>query len=204
MLSRTAIEIGSFGVPSIQAATRDEALRAWGYMHARDRAFQMDLARRHAAGRLAEWFGQSELPHDRFQRVFGLARVAGQVFQHLPATQQQLLTAYTQGVNLRLSRRRYPSLAHLSLRARMEPWRETDSLLVFIGLYQLLAFDLAGRQSEFVLQSQLPPPIAAFLMSDVDPAFVNGTLEGCPLEDIHRFLAAFDPAAVEVIKLTDQ
>jgi penicillin amidase len=41
----------SLGVPDIQAASRADAARALGYLHAQDRFFQMDLQRRGAARR---------------------------------------------------------------------------------------------------------------------------------------------------------
>src|SRR6185436_9941991 len=41
------------GIPTIQGATRADVARATGFLHAQERFFQMDLARRRAAGELA-------------------------------------------------------------------------------------------------------------------------------------------------------
>jgi penicillin amidase len=198
--SHTTISRGRLGVQKIQAATLDESVRAWGYIHARDRAFQMDFARRSAAGRLAELLGPSRLSHDRFQRVLGFNRVASLIFARLPTAQQQLLNTYAKGVNDQLSRRRFPSLAHILLRIPMDLWSATDSLLIFLGLYQALAFDLPSRQSEFVLKSQLPSAIADFLTTDVDPAFVEARREACPLKEIRQFLVSATREPVEVVE----
>jgi penicillin G amidase len=145
--------------------------------------------RQSTAGCLAECFGPSKLPHDKFQRVLGFRKVAAQIYERLPATQQELLNTYAEGVNHYLLKRRFASLAHRLLRIQMHPWSATDSLLVLLGLYQSLGFDLASRKSEFVLRSQLPSAIANFLMSDVDPAFVKPEIEDCPLKEIYKFLS---------------
>src|SRR5689334_285010 len=47
MVTRDAL-----GVPSIRGASRQDVARATGFVHAQDRFFQMDLARRRAAGEL--------------------------------------------------------------------------------------------------------------------------------------------------------
>ena len=42
--------VGTIGIPTIRGATRADVARATGFLHAQDRFFQMDLARRRAAG----------------------------------------------------------------------------------------------------------------------------------------------------------
>src|SRR5215831_20045970 len=51
------------GVPTIEAADRLDLAYATGFVHAQDRFFQMDLARRLAAGELAELFGAVAIDH---------------------------------------------------------------------------------------------------------------------------------------------
>ena len=53
------------GVPFIRAASLPDAAEALGYLHARDRMFQMDLMRRTASGRLSEIAGPAALRLDR-------------------------------------------------------------------------------------------------------------------------------------------
>ena len=45
------------GILSIIAENREDAFRLLGFLHARNRLFQMELMRRKSAGRLAEIFG---------------------------------------------------------------------------------------------------------------------------------------------------
>jgi penicillin amidase len=47
------------GIPHIQAATMDDLVEAQGFVVAQDRLWQMDMARRFAAGELAELLGSS-------------------------------------------------------------------------------------------------------------------------------------------------
>jgi penicillin G amidase len=54
----------SLGVPHVSAASDADAAYAVGYVHARDRFFQMDFMRRAARGRLAEMLGPDALSAD--------------------------------------------------------------------------------------------------------------------------------------------
>ena len=56
------------GVPTIQAANRNDASYALGYLHAQERFFQMDLLRRSGAGELSEILGDATLEFDRQRR----------------------------------------------------------------------------------------------------------------------------------------
>src|SRR5687767_11679976 len=51
------IERDARGIPVITARSRADLAFATGYVHGQDRFFQMDLARRLAAGELSELFG---------------------------------------------------------------------------------------------------------------------------------------------------
>ena len=64
------------GVPHIFAATELDTFHALGWVHARDRLFQMELTQRATAGTLAELVGARALPLDRTARAQGLAQAA--------------------------------------------------------------------------------------------------------------------------------
>lgn len=117
------------GVPWIHAANELDAATALGYLHARDRMFQMDLMRRAASGRLSELVGPNALPLDKQMRVLGLGRLAeGDVAAQSPET-GALLEAYTAGVNAWIARRgRFAALEYLYF-GTPELWRRSDSLL---------------------------------------------------------------------------
>ncbi len=56
------------GIPTIRAATMTDAYRALGYLHARDRLWQMETTRRIGAGRMSEIVGSPMLGYDRMMR----------------------------------------------------------------------------------------------------------------------------------------
>ncbi|WWE90851.1 penicillin acylase family protein [Bradyrhizobium sp. 6(2017)] len=67
-----SVRLDANGIPWIRTSTMIDAATALGYLHARDRMFQMDLMRRSASGRLSEIAGQAALPMDRMMRTLGL------------------------------------------------------------------------------------------------------------------------------------
>jgi len=135
------ISIDDDGVPRISAASELDAAAALGYLHARDRAFQMELTRRAAAGELAELVGGAALGNDRFMRLLGLRARAEADLAALPADTRDLLAAYARGVNARFAARgRFASLEHLAF-GTPRPWTPVDSLL----WGKLMALYLSGN-----------------------------------------------------------
>jgi len=123
------ITFDRWGVPRIAAQTERDAVMALGWLHARDRLFQMEMMRRGAAGRTAELGGPSMLGFDRFMRTLGLARRAEADLAALPTDTKDLLEAYAAGVNAWIATRgRFAAPEFLVLGAP-EPWRPRDSLL---------------------------------------------------------------------------
>ena len=89
------------GVPHIFADQELDAYRALGWVHARDRLFQMELTQRATAGTLAELVGARALPLDRISRQRGLAAAADAKWAAMPADApaRVMITAYMEGVN---------------------------------------------------------------------------------------------------------
>ena len=64
------------GIPHIIAETELDLVRVQGWVHARDRLFQMDVSRRQASGKLAELLGDAALASDVELRILGMHRAA--------------------------------------------------------------------------------------------------------------------------------
>ncbi len=128
-------------VPHIIATSRADAHFALGFAHAQDRLWQMELARRAGAGRLAEILGADALANDEFMRTLGLSRVAAANLESLDAPTRTLLDAYVAGVNAFLSLEPPLPPEFTILRHRPEPWTAGDSLL----WPKLIALDLDGN-----------------------------------------------------------
>lgn len=88
-------------VPHIFASTEADAYRALGWVHARDRLFQMELTQRAVAGTLTELVGARALPLDRTARRQALDVAAESKWAAIDpaAPSRALVTAYMEGVN---------------------------------------------------------------------------------------------------------
>jgi penicillin amidase len=132
-----AIDVDAAGVPTIRAASERDAWTSVGWLHARDRLFQMEMMRRGAAGRLSEIAGPATLRSDRFVRLLGLARRAEADLAALPAEVRDVLDAYAAGVNAWIAAHGRFAAPEFLLLGAPEPWRPSDSLLwaKFMGLW---------------------------------------------------------------------
>ena len=65
-----------FGIPHITAKNDADLYRAFGYVHAQDRLFQMEMMRRLSQGRLAEVYGDKLVSIDKLFRALGLESYA--------------------------------------------------------------------------------------------------------------------------------
>ncbi|HLM55157.1 MAG TPA: penicillin acylase family protein [Pyrinomonadaceae bacterium] len=161
------VTLDEFGVPTIEARSRLDALRALGYVSARDRLFQMDLLRRGAAGRLTEVFGKGALETDTAQRVVGCNRVAAEIFSRLPAEQKESLLAYAEGVNAYISQMKTRPFEFLLLKYQPETWRGEDCVLALLQMFKGLSAEEEGkRRTLAVMESTLPEEVVAFLTPD--------------------------------------
>ncbi|MGH7154747.1 MAG: penicillin acylase family protein, partial [Acetobacteraceae bacterium] len=160
------ITFDEHGIPRIRAANLTDAAAALGYVHARDRMFQMDLMRRAASGRLSEIAGPATLAMDKEMRVLGLRRRAIDDYDTLPESTRAVLQAYANGVNAWISARgRFSAPEFLAL-GTPEAWRPVDSLLwaKTMGLWlsmnwrqELARWRLSGHMPAALILALWPP-----------------------------------------------
>ncbi|MDW0110132.1 penicillin acylase family protein [Sporosarcina aquimarina] len=132
------------GVPHLDAKSDADLYRAQGYVHAQDRLFQMDLARRQASGRLSEVVGAKAIDTDKQFRTFSLRNAAEKSFDTYGDDAKQVLEWYADGVNEFIEE--VKDNGKLSYEFKLlgyepEPWTPIDSLI--IGKY--MAYDLGGK-----------------------------------------------------------
>jgi penicillin amidase len=164
------VTFDGFGTPTINARSRVDAMRALGYVSARDRLFQMDMMKRTAAGRLSEVVGKAMLEADTAQRVIGLGRAAEAITARLPDEQREILQAYSDGVNAYISRMRSKPFEFLLLKYEPEKWEIRDSVLVMLQMFQnLCGEEEAKRRTLSIMERTLPAEVTAFLTPDTDP-----------------------------------
>lgn len=93
----------AYGIPHIEAQNAEDAYRAFGYIHAQERLFQMELLRRAGSGRLAEIIGPDVVKVDKVFRTLDIPNYAKRSVEVLQASGNnamiQELNAYLDGVN---------------------------------------------------------------------------------------------------------
>jgi penicillin amidase len=90
-----------FAVPHIYAENEEDLFTAFGYVHAQDRLFQMELLKRVASGRLAEVFGKEMLSTDVFFRTLSFEKHAALAIAERDPDSPMMKAslAYLKGVN---------------------------------------------------------------------------------------------------------
>lgn len=130
------------GIPTIVGETDSDVTFVRGYLHARDRFFQMDFLRRVASGTLAELLGPGALANDIQLRTLGLRRGALASWLESTADERGWLKAYADGVNQFLAANPLPPEYGALELTRAEPWSPVDSLVIGKLLAFQLSFDL--------------------------------------------------------------
>ncbi len=135
------------GVPHIFAETEADAVRALGYVVARDRLFQLETQWRAAAGRLTEWAGDVALPADQEMRRLGLPASAERHEAALAGRPRAIVDAYADGVNAWIDALRpadWP-IEYRLLGARPGRWSAVNTMHLFARMGWTLAFGTAER-----------------------------------------------------------
>lgn len=157
LTARVRIVTDGGGVPHILAENEGDLFFAQGWLHARERLWQMEVTRRFATGELAELLGDQPLTSpdvtvhlaggrvsdfDLFSRAFGIARAARASRANLDERSHAAADAYAAGVNRSIEEaiegRRLPPEMRL-LRAEPRRWDGFDVML----LSKVLAFSLS-------------------------------------------------------------
>lgn len=200
------IERDALGAVTITGRTRDDVAYATGFAHAQDRFFQMDLARRMSAGRLAELVGDAALETDARNRLHRFSNTVQVVFATLAAPDRNLLEAYARGVNAGLDSLDVRPFEYLLLRQRPEPWRPEDSLLVVFTMYlQLNDSEASADRQRGLLAASLPAEVFRYVYS-VAPAWeapIDGVvMAAAPMPDPTSFdLRRYEAAAQRLAAL---
>jgi penicillin G amidase len=152
------------GIPHIQAATMDDLLVAQGYVIAQDRLWQMDMARRFAAGELAELLGSSVVEHDRLQRVLQIRPAAEHLTATMPEDQKRLFEDFARGVNAYIASHQNNLPAEFRLLGyKPRPWQPVDSWLVALNMVGRLDTLYPWKLEREKVIARLGPTLAAGL-----------------------------------------
>lgn len=92
-----------YAIPHIYAQNEEDLFYTFGYVHAQDRLFQMEVLRRLADGRLAELFGEPAIKSDKFFRTLSFREQAkitlAEVYKDTNSPFVKAANAYVKGIN---------------------------------------------------------------------------------------------------------
>jgi len=164
-----------YGRPHIYAANVNDAMRAEGWLVAKDRALELEFFRRVSEGRLAEILSDSDkstIDLDISYRHIGLARAAKAQYEGLPQGEmRELVDAYADGVSqvfrkLRDGKLHLPAGIFGIPQAAFTDWTGVDSLAIGRLQTYLLAYD---ADTDLGNQLFFDKARATFKAGDPDP-----------------------------------
>ncbi|MBY0472413.1 penicillin acylase family protein [bacterium] len=129
------------GISHLRAESETVVFGCLGYLHGRDRAFQMDFLRRTVQGRRAEILGYKGIRSDFMLRVMGLYDQAKTIYAGLAPQYQEAYVAYAHGVNRGFQQGGTEGFEFRELGYTPEPWRPEDS----VAMMMLQSFDQTRR-----------------------------------------------------------
>ena len=160
-----------WGVAHIYAQNQHDLFFAQGFVAAQDRLFQMELWKRSGQGRLAEVLGPSALQRDINARLLSYHGDMKAEYESYSPDTQQILEAFTAGINAYIESRLAPGGPGLPLEFQLagfnpEPWKPADCL------NRMAAFSMTGNAFDELEHAQVVSAVgadAASLLFDFDP-----------------------------------
>ena len=152
------------GVPHLEAASLDDLFLAQGYVTAQDRLWELDMARRMAAGDTAAILGPMQVKHDEMQRLLAIRETAERLTASLDDQNRRYFEDYARGVNAYIASHedRLPAEFRL-LRYQPKAWQPVDSMLVVMGMVELLDTQWPDKVERELITKRLGPTLAADL-----------------------------------------
>jgi penicillin amidase len=160
-----------WGVAHIYAQNQHDLFFAQGFVAAQDRLFQMELWKRSGQGRLAEVLGPSALQRDINARLLSYRGDMKAEYESYAPDTQQILEAFTAGINAYIESRLAPGGPGLPLEFQLagfkpEPWKPADCL------NRMAAFSMTGNAFDELEHAQVVTAVgadAASQLFDFDP-----------------------------------
>lgn len=141
-----SVSFDQYGVPAIKGNSSKDVAFALGFMHARDRYFQMELITRTVQGQLSEVLGGLTLDKDIFWKPLDIDEKAKRDFEKLAKENPDVynyLMAYNEGVNYYLDHEK-PSerfFEYALLDTKPRKWENHYPLLVSYYMSHMLSYD---------------------------------------------------------------
>ena len=178
------IKRDSKGIPLIEAETHLDSIFALGYLHAQERFFQMDILRRTAQGTLSELVGKKGIEIDKQALKYKFEIHANQAYNQLPERHQDVLSAYTKGVNQGLKTLSGNPFEYELRDLNVLPWQPQDSLLVVYALYMTMqGHDYIRAKHHYLLKTTLPSELYSYIFPEYSAASLMPNEAGMPSQE---------------------
>ena len=172
-----------WGVPHIYAQNTHDLFFAQGFVTAQDRLFQMELWKRVGQGRLAEVLGSAYLERDINARRLTYRGSLSDDYASYARDAQEILEAFTQGINAEIARRTSSGGPGLPLEFQLagfapEPWKPEDCLSRMAG------FSMTHNAVTELLHAKLVTLLGvnkASALLNLDPPVLLDTFPGMDL-----------------------
>lgn len=142
------------GIPHIKAVNMEDAYFSIGFVHAKERLWQIEFLRRLARGRLSEFFGEKTLEIDRFIRSIGLNYIIDKNSEYYMYNSKHypLLQKYVDGINYYAMNFPLPLEYRITFNTNnFKPWEFSDT----IAVGHMMSFSVSGDWQMEVWQKYL-------------------------------------------------
>jgi len=148
------ILIDNLGIPHIYSDTKNELAYGLGYMHAKDRFFQMELISRTVLGELSEILGEQTFSSDKVWKPYEFNRKSKELLEEFKKTDLELykyLVSYSEGVNSYLKNNELNDPLYKIFNLEPRAWKPEYCLLITWYMSGNLAyFDYHIQQQEIL------------------------------------------------------
>ena len=125
----------------MQAKTYEGSIYGLGFIHAKDRLFQLHIQRALATGRLSELIGSEGIQIDKFVRHFGVLRAVDKRLEEMTEEESSVYLNYANGINKVVENLKVYPMEFYVLMTNFEPWTVKDSLSIEYLINVLISAD---------------------------------------------------------------
>lgn len=127
-----------YGIPHVLAKTTNDAFWGQGFVTAQDRLWHMDLDRKGAYGKSAEYLGVKAIDKDTLMRKFGIQDAVKKEYLNLNISTKLMLESYANGVNTFIRKTKVLPIEYQIIEDAPDIWNPWDSLAVFKGRHIMM------------------------------------------------------------------
>ncbi len=191
-----------YGIPHIYAQNKADLYYAFGYIHAQDRLFQMEILRRIASGRLSEIAGTKTLKYDKFFRTLQVDKKSKEAVKHFFSDNNSDFTTdvknYLKGVNEYLRNGKTP-IEYQLMGIKKEDFTPED----IFNIAGYMAFSFAEGFKSDPMITKIRNTLGEDYLKDIVSSYVPGT-ERIPLsEDTSADYSVLSNITASVSELTE-